>query len=161
MLKKIKTFLENGGYLGESETGSGKPPHSHEEQSIAAAALLVEAAQLDGNYSEEEAETIRRLLAERFDLSKADAQALLEIASEHQDHAVELHKFTNQIKENFSHEERIELIEMLWEVAYADGVLHDYEANLLRRVGGLIHVPDRERGAARKRVLERLQIESN
>ena len=48
---------------------------------------------------------------------------------------------------------------MLWEVAYADGVLHDYEANLMRRVGGLIYVTDRDRGDARRRVLERLGIE--
>ena len=54
-------------------------------------------------------------------------------------------------------EERIELIEMIWEVVYADGELHDYEANLLRRLGGLLYVSDRERGDARKRVLARLR----
>ena len=43
---------------------------------------------------------------------------------------------------------------MLWEVAYADGVLDEYEDSLLRRVGGLIYVPDRERGMARQRVLK-------
>ena len=48
---------------------------------------------------------------------------------------------------------------MLWEVAYADGVLHDYEANLLRRVGGLIYVNDRERGDARRRVLARIDAD--
>ncbi len=47
---------------------------------------------------------------------------------------------------------------MLWEVAYADGILHDYEANLLRRIGGLIYVSDRERGAARRRVVARLGL---
>jgi uncharacterized tellurite resistance protein B-like protein len=51
------------------------------------------------------------------------------------------------------------IIEMLWEVVYADGVLHDYEANLLRRIGGLIYVSDRDRGAARKRVMKRLGID--
>ena len=48
------------------------------------------------------------------------------------------------------------LIEKMWEIVYADGVLDDYEANLLRRVAGLIYVPDRESGAARQRVLARL-----
>jgi uncharacterized tellurite resistance protein B-like protein len=48
---------------------------------------------------------------------------------------------------------------MLWQVAYADRVLDDYEDSLLRRVGGLIYVPDRERGMARRRVLERLGID--
>jgi uncharacterized tellurite resistance protein B-like protein len=53
----------------------------------------------------------------------------------------------------------VELIEMLWEVAYADGVLDEYEDSLLRRVGGLIYVPDRERGEARRRVLKRLGLD--
>ena len=48
---------------------------------------------------------------------------------------------------------------MLWEVVYADGELHDYEASLLRRIAGLLYVPDRESGEARKRVLARLGVE--
>ena len=47
---------------------------------------------------------------------------------------------------------------MMWEVAYADGVLHDFESNLIRRATGLLHVSDQESGDARKRVLERLDI---
>jgi len=49
-------------------------------------------------------------------------------------------------------------MEMLWEVAYADGVLHDYEASLMRRVTGLIYVTDQESGAARKRVMQKLGL---
>jgi uncharacterized tellurite resistance protein B-like protein len=52
------------------------------------------------------------------------------------------------------------VIEMLWEVAYADGRLHDYEASLLRRVTGLLYVSDRDSGEARKRVLARLGLRS-
>jgi uncharacterized tellurite resistance protein B-like protein len=66
--------------------------------------------------------------------------------------------FTRTIKDGYSPEDRVEIIEMLWEVAYADGVLHDYEANLLRRVGGLIYVSDQDRGDARKRVLTRMGL---
>ena len=50
-------------------------------------------------------------------------------------------------------------MEMLWEVAYADGTLHDYEANLLRRLTALIHVTDRESGQARKRALAKLGLQ--
>ena len=49
---------------------------------------------------------------------------------------------------------------MLWEVAYADGALHDYESNLMRRLAGLLHVSDRDSGEARKRAIERLGIGS-
>ncbi|PKQ01791.1 MAG: TerB family tellurite resistance protein, partial [Alphaproteobacteria bacterium HGW-Alphaproteobacteria-12] len=58
----------------------------------------------------------------------------------------------------YSEEERVGVIEKMWEVVYADGVLDDYEANLLRRVAGLIYVPDRESGQARQRVIARLGI---
>jgi uncharacterized tellurite resistance protein B-like protein len=53
----------------------------------------------------------------------------------------------------------VELIEMLWKVAYADRVLDQYEDSLLRRIGGLIYVPDRDRGMARQRVLARLGLD--
>jgi uncharacterized tellurite resistance protein B-like protein len=52
------------------------------------------------------------------------------------------------------------MIEMLWEVVYADGRLDDYEANLMRRIAGLIYVSDGESGSARKRVLDRLGLDS-
>ena len=80
-----------------------------------------------------------------------------DLAVTEQSEASQLLGFTRAIKDRYSLEERIELIEMIWEVVYADGELHDYEANLLRRLGGLLYVSDRERGDARKRVLARLR----
>ena len=66
--------------------------------------------------------------------------------------------FTRVIKDRFSEDERVRMIEMLWTGAYADRRLHDYEASLVRRVAGLIYVADRDSGAARKRVLRRLGL---
>ena len=62
------------------------------------------------------------------------------------------------VKDGFDQEERIRLIEMLWEVAYADGELHDYEASLMRRITGLLYISDRDSGEARQRVLARLGL---
>ena len=73
--------------------------------------------------------------------------------------SAELFHFTRIINQRLAFEERVELIEMLWEVAYADRVLDEYEDSLLRRVGGLIYVPDRERATARQRVLKRLGLD--
>ena len=64
------------------------------------------------------------------------------------------------MKDGFSHDERVRMIEMLWEVVLADDEIHDHEANLLRRVAGLIYVSDRESGDARKRVLDRRRAAS-
>jgi len=54
-------------------------------------------------------------------------------------------------------EDRVRILEMVWAVAYADGSLHDFEASLARRVAGLLHVSDRDSGAARKRARARLE----
>jgi uncharacterized tellurite resistance protein B-like protein len=64
--------------------------------------------------------------------------------------------FTREICTRFSREERVEVIEMLWTVAYADGVLDPEEDMLIRQIAGLIHVPDRERMLARQRALAKL-----
>lgn len=134
---------------------------SHEDMvRLAAAVLMVEAAQLDGSFDETEQQAIRDILGRHFLLSEDDANHLLSRAQTHQEEADHLHRFTTAIKDGFSEEERTELIELLWEVVYADGQLHPYEANLLRRIGGLIYVSDRERGEARKRVIARLGVEN-
>jgi uncharacterized tellurite resistance protein B-like protein len=159
MLNRIKSMFEaldkpsKGADGDEAGQGFG-------EKELAACALLVEAAAMDGVIDAAEEATIRRIAARSFDLQAAEIDLLMAEATKAQDEANHLIRFTRTIKDRFDEDQRIELIEMLWEVAYADGVLHDYEANLLRRIGGLIYVPDRARGEARKRVLARLGIAS-
>ena len=139
---------------GAPEGGGAR--HSLEELHLAAAALMVEAAQMDDEFDADERATVQRLVAKRFGLSREESESLVEAAEARIAAASQLHGFTRVIKDAFSQDERVELLEMLWEVAYADGRLHDHEANLMRRITGLLHVPDRESGRARKRVLERL-----
>jgi uncharacterized tellurite resistance protein B-like protein len=130
-----------------------------EAHALAAAVLMVEAARLDGNFNLSERQSIRALVTGHFGLDEEEADALINEAESVHDDANHLVRFTRTIKDSYPPEERIVIIEMLWEVVYADGVLHDYEANLLRRIGGLIYVSDRDRGAARKRVMKRLGID--
>jgi uncharacterized tellurite resistance protein B-like protein len=130
--------------------------HSFEERQLAAAALMVEAASMDSNLGAQERAKIAQLVESRFALSPVEAEDLLAEAERMASESVQWQGFTRAIKDGFDQEERIELIEMLWEVAYADGELHDYEASLLRRVTGLLYVSDRDSGEARKRVLARL-----
>ena len=121
----------------------------------AAAALLVEAACLDGTFDDTERTAMGAALSAHFELSADDAAALIEEGVVLQQDANQLYGFTKIIKDALEPEERVAIIEMLWDVAYADGVLHDYEAGLVRRVTGLLFVSDREAGDARKRVLTR------
>lgn len=148
VLERIKALL------GDMGGAPARAPR-HEAHQLAAAALLVEAASMDDSFDTAERSTILKLLTAHFGLSAGDADELLRVAEAEVAESNHLYAFTKTVKDAFDHEQRIEVLEMLWEVAYTDGELHDYEANLIRRVTGLLHLSDRESGAARKRVLER------
>ncbi len=122
----------------------------------AAAALMIEAACLDDAFKDSERVVILAALRNRFGLSADVAEAVVDEALAAAGDSVQIYDIIRVIREGLAPEERIRVIEMLWEVAYADGELHDYEANLVRRVSGLLYVPDADSGAARKRVIERL-----
>jgi uncharacterized tellurite resistance protein B-like protein len=119
---------------------------------MAVAILLLEAAHMDDTFSAPEYVMIQKLLATKFGLSPSEANDLLAISEEKIKNVVQLHPYTNTVFSQMSEAERIQLIEMLWEVAYADDVLDPEEDALIRKLAGLIHVPDRERMLARQRV---------
>jgi uncharacterized tellurite resistance protein B-like protein len=140
------------------DSAPGGEAGGQDDVHVAAAALMVEAARLDGSFSDLERDRIQRLLVERFAMTPWLAAELLARAERTATESVAWQGFTQAIKDGLAPEERIGVIEMLWEVVYADGQLHDYEASLLRRVTGLLYVGDRESGEARLRVLARLGI---
>jgi uncharacterized tellurite resistance protein B-like protein len=124
---------------------------------IAVAVLLVEAARMDDAFDEHERAAIGHLLEHKFDLSAEETRELLVLAEKTAERSHQLHPFTRLAVERMEPKRRIRLIEMLWEVAYADGKLDPDEDVLLRRVAGLIYVSDEDRVAARQRVLKRLE----
>lgn len=149
MIQRVLDFL----------TGRDAPAvsSSTDELSLAVAALLIEAARMDNTFAAAERSTIESLVAKRFDLPAADAHALVEAADRAVGHSTQFFPFTSQIARRMSAEERAQVIEMLWSVAYADGVLDPHEDMLVRRIAGLIHVPDHERGLARQRALAAIE----
>ena len=154
MIDRIKALVL--GAPGQTDGAAGNDSADADAAQVAAVALLIEAAVMDGDFDQTERHTIARLLAERFGLDAGAIEDLIAAGEDAVEHSHQLFAFTRVVKQGFDFDERIKMIEMLWEVVYADGVLHDYEANLMRRIGGLVYVTDQERGAARKRVLARL-----
>lgn len=128
-----------------------------DELELAVAALLIEAARMDDQFDERERATIERVLAEKFELSPEAVAELMDAAEDAVRQSTQFFPFTRQIVQRISPEDRAQILEMMWEVAYADGVLDPQEDALLRRIAGLIHVTDRERGLARQRALETLK----
>ena len=148
MIERVLDFL----------TGRAPPPAraSGDELATAVAALLIEAARMDDDFDDAERATIERLLAEKFGLAPDEVRALVAEAEKAVRDSTQFFPFTQEICRRMAPEARVQIIEMLWEVAYADGVLDPQEDMLLRRIAGLIYVPDGERGDARKRALAKL-----
>jgi len=126
---------------------------------LAAACLLVQASLGDGGVCQDEEQAIRSLLHQRFDLSDEELDTLVTEAEDRATEANDLYGFTRVLKDALDYDERVAILEMLWEVVYADGHLDAHEDQILRLVGGLLYIEDRDRGSARKRVLTRLGIE--
>jgi uncharacterized tellurite resistance protein B-like protein len=123
---------------------------------LSVAVLLVEAARQDDQFDPRERAVIMQLLTAKFGITQGECAALLSAAEAHARQMVQLHGHTSAIIAQMPPQECVELVEMLWDVAYADGVLDPEEDLLIRRVAGLIAVTDRERVLARQRALARL-----
>ncbi|MEL0107650.1 MAG: TerB family tellurite resistance protein [Rhodospirillaceae bacterium] len=146
MIKRLKALL-----TADLSPSHGTSKHPDEAIRLATATLLIEAAMMDGETDEAEITIIQDLLADYFQLSDEEVAELVADGEAAAQDSAELYGLTRTLKDNFDHEERVQMIEMLWEVAYTDGRLHHLETNLIRRIAGLIYVPDRESGEARKR----------
>ncbi|MFV0367727.1 MAG: TerB family tellurite resistance protein [Hyphomicrobiaceae bacterium] len=151
MLDKLMGFLSGDASQAEAA--------SEEELRIAVAALLIEAGKMDERFDAGERRAIRDLLAQRFDLKSSELDQLMVAAEARVDGSEQYYPFTQLICERLSRTERVEIIEMLWRVVYADGVLDTYEDALIRQVAALINVEDRDRAAARHRALAALEQE--
>ncbi|HZB93428.1 MAG TPA: TerB family tellurite resistance protein [Stellaceae bacterium] len=150
MIDRLKAWLAEG--------GGQKAKADELELELAVAALLIEAAEVDAPLDEPERAAVRRILQRRFSLDGVALQQLVAAAERKAERSTQLFGMTRLVNERFSRARRVELFEMLWEVAYADGALDPLEDSLLRRIGGLVDVSDHERGEARLRVLRRLGI---
>ena len=129
------------------------------DPAFALGVLLIEIARSDDKVEDREQGIIQRGLALRFGLERSEVIRLIKTAEERAIQAIDLFHFTQIVVENFTEEERIGVIEMLWEVAYSDGVQTGDEDALIRRVAGLIYVSDRDRAEARRRVMQRFARE--
>ena len=152
MLDALRNFLANP--EKPEEEVSSQPPVT-----FAAAALLVEAAMADGTFDVDERLHIEDVLSHLFSLSEEDIAAVVEDAQAAVVQSNQLYGFAKTCKDTLDYDRRLELMQVLWEVVYADGQLDDFEANLVRRVNGLLYVTDQDSGSARKAALEQLGLD--
>ena len=115
------------------------------------AGLMIEAANTDGNISQDEVNKISLSLINIFKEDPKEVEMTLSRALDDKDNSRSLYYYTSKLNKSFSHEKKLLLIEVLWEVILADNEIHDFESNLLRRLAGLLYISDIECGNAKKR----------
>lgn len=133
MLKTIRDFFDRN--LAAPESGG----HSIE---LATAALLVEVVCIDRDTHPAERAAVLRAVHEKFGVSGAQADALIALAEEQMRQATDYYQFTSLINQRFTQAQKERVIELMWRVAYADAELSAHELHLMRKIAGLLHVPD-------------------
>ena len=147
MFSNLKTAFQNF-------TSKNKNEDEYEEEDIQAVIiLLLEACQIDGDTGKVELEYIKKLLVNKFNFTSDKAEKDLLEALEKSDERVEIFSQIKIILNEMNHEERIDVIEMMWGVILSDGVVDDFEANLMRRMNGLLYVSGEESALAKQRAL--------
>jgi uncharacterized tellurite resistance protein B-like protein len=119
---------------------------------LAAAALMVHAATIDGNFADVERDKLHDLVKQRFNLDDADADALIAEATAAEQQSIDLYRFTRQINRSLDHKGRARVVEMMWQIVCADGVITEFEDNLIWRAADLLGISRDERIALRERV---------
>lgn len=147
MLDALRNFF--------TELADGRRPDGRFEPNdyrLAAAALLVHATAIDGSVSDAERRKLHDLLQAGFNLDEAATAELISKATEADREAIDLYHFTSLINRTCDLQGRLRIVEMMWEIALADGRATEFEDNLLWRVSDLLGISTNDRIALRQRV---------
>ena len=129
-------------------------PNRYDERDyrLASAALLVHTAAIDGSISDLERARLHEVIKQRFQLDDASADELIAKAEVADENAVDLYRFTSRLNRALDEKARARMVEMMWQVVYADGAVTEFEDNLVWRAADLLSVSREERIALRNRV---------
>lgn len=156
MFNELKALFEEltGGAKHPAQFGAG-------DLRVAAAALMVHVATLDGNMSAEERVKLHELLQTRFDLDAAATERLIEAAVAADREAVDFYGFTSLLMRSLDEDQRRRIVAMMWELVFADGNVTEFEDNVMWRVADLLGVSNRERIELRRAVAAERQAEGD
>ena len=149
MLKGIRDFFEQ--HLATPAKGASRR-HTLE---LATATLIAEVARLDGGIDASERAAMLSAIGERFSLTPGEAHSLVALAEAESREATDYYQFTSLIRERYSQEERQEIVELLWQAAYADEHLSAHEQHVVRKIADLLYVSHSAYIAAKMRAQER------
>ncbi len=136
MFNRIMSLLQGEGDAAEESR--------FERVQVATCALLMEVAHSDGHYQSAEAKIVQDLLAQKFDLSAAAVAELIDYSHQHREESLDLFQFAREINEHFSRAEKLDVMEGIWRVIYADGTLDKHEDALARQLATLLRLDHKD-----------------
>ena len=139
-------------------TSEVQPRQQHDPLRLATAAVLLDIAYADGQFSPAEDGNVAGFLTQRFELSPDDARELLEAADEIRKKTVDHFALTHYIRKNAPLAERIEIVKTMWRLVYSDGRLSEYEAYLVRKLADLLGLEHHVMIDAKSTVLRELNV---
>lgn len=148
----MKEFL--GNIFGRKQSAPSSKESSDHDLKVATAALLLEIARVDDEFTDEERAVIVRVLKERFGITRDEVEEILEATERELDKRIDLYYFTNRINEKFSTGLKIEIIEMIWRVIYTDNHLNGHEDYLVHRFAKLLRLQHSQLIEAKLRIKE-------
>jgi uncharacterized tellurite resistance protein B-like protein len=143
-------------FVSEIIEGDKRPSEfADNDYRLAAVALLVHTANIDGEISPPERDKLSAVVRRRFALTEAQTDELIDKATAAEHEAVDLYRFTSLLNRALDDDGRARIIEMMWEIVYADGRRDELEDNLIWRAADLLGVSSHERIALRRRIAGR------
>ena len=137
MIESIKSFFEKNLTKKEEEEA---PSSAMSRVDLTCAALLVEVMNSDHELDEREHQEFMAVLQQSYNIAESDLEELIQLAKDEAFEATSLYEFTKLINDSYDYEQKIELIENMWRIAFSDKRLDKYEDHLIRKVSELIYV---------------------
>ena len=114
-------------------------------------ALLIHAAKIDENYTENEKKIIKKVIIDLNKIDSDQADKLLKLAEKKEEESNQIIEFTKEIKK-YPIDFKLKIVEIIWKIVYSDGASDDYESNLIRRICGLLYISDKDNGIIKAKV---------
>ncbi|MBE0538341.1 MAG: TerB family tellurite resistance protein [Ignavibacterium sp.] len=153
-LRKVLALERDEQVSKEIETSSTKSTSN--KYQVATAALLVEVAKADGDFSKDERKRIINLMKNDFDLDDECVNQLLALSEQIVKDSVSIYEFSSVINKSFTQQEKLELIKNLWRIIYEDGKLDSHEDRLIKVIGSTLNLEHKDIIAAKLFVKQEL-----
>jgi uncharacterized tellurite resistance protein B-like protein len=149
MIGFLKTLF-NDDLCREVTTKTGRPDMIH----VATCAILLEMARIDGEFSDSERDDILAVFKNKYHLSDEEITSLINASEEELERSIDLWQFTSQINKICTPDEKLRIIETIWQVAYADGRLDSHEDYLIHKLSGLLNISHKDLIEVKMKVLQ-------